>query len=79
MKDPVLITSPKNVNEIIGHHEMLHEFYSVNLKNERDIIIWFPPSYEDSHKRYPVLYAQDGQNLFSPSTAFLGKDWQVDE
>ena len=79
MKDPVLITSPKNVNEIIGHYEMLHEFYSVNLKNERDIIIWFPLSYEDSHKRYPVLYAQDGQNLFSPSTAFLGKDWQIDE
>ena len=79
MKDPFLITSHKDIDEIISHHEILHEFYSVYLKNERDIIIWFPPSYQDSNKRYPVLYALDGQNLFSPTTAFIGKDWQVDE
>lgn len=79
MKDPVLVKSPENIEEIIGNHEIMHEFYSVNLKNERDIIIWFPPSYEESNNHYSVLYAQDGQNLFSPSTAFIGKDWQVDE
>ncbi|MCZ7603440.1 MAG: alpha/beta hydrolase-fold protein [Melioribacteraceae bacterium] len=79
MKDPALITTYNNVDEIIGHHELLHEYYSINLKNERDIIIWFPPSYQSSSKRYPVLYMHDGQNLFSPSTAFIGKDWRVDE
>ena len=29
--------------------------------------------------RYPVLYLQDGQNLFDPSTAFGGVPWRCDE
>lgn len=46
----------------------------------RDIIVWLPPSYEkDKLKRYPVLYAHDGQNLFDPSTSSIGIDWQLDE
>lgn len=68
-----------NRDEIIGHVEYIHEFYSYNLKNERDIIVWLPPSYINSHKNYPVLYMHDGQNLFNPQTSFLGYDWKVDE
>ena len=68
-----------NRDEIVGHVEYIHEFYSYNLKNERDIIVWLPPSYSHSHKRYPVLYMHDGQNLFNPQTSFLGYDWKVDE
>ena len=30
------------------------------------------------NKTYPVLYMQDGQNLFNEQTAF-GKEWGVDE
>ena len=46
----------------------------------RDIIIWLPPEYgKDIDKHYPVLYMQDGQNLFDPSTAAFGVDWQLDE
>jgi enterochelin esterase-like enzyme len=46
----------------------------------RDIIVWLPPSYEKQKlKRYPVLYAHDGQNLFDPSTSSFGVDWQLDE
>lgn len=66
-------------DEILGLHEIHHEFYSRSLKNERDIIVWLPPSYASSHKKYPVLYMADGQNLFSPQTAFIGYDWKVDE
>lgn len=69
----------QNKDEIIGEVEYFHEFYSVNLKNERDIIIWFPPSYNSSFKKYPVLYMNDGQNLFDPFTSFAGYDWKVDE
>lgn len=66
-------------DDIIGHIEFHHEFYSVNLKNERDIIVWLPPSYHNSNKNYPVLYIHDGQNLFSPHTSYIGHDWRIDE
>jgi predicted alpha/beta superfamily hydrolase len=58
--------------------------YHKNFKGKgllpRDIVIWLPPSYEnEKHKRYPVLYAHDGQNLFDPSVSSFGVDWQLDE
>jgi predicted alpha/beta superfamily hydrolase len=40
---------------------------------------YVPPGYhENTLKRYPVLYMQDGKNLFFPEEAFLGHDWDVD-
>ena len=30
-------------------------------------------------RHYPVLFLNDGQNLFDPSTAYIGVDWQVGE
>lgn len=45
----------------------------------RDLVVWLPPGYEDSNRRYPVLYMHDGQNLFDPATSAFGVDWQVDE
>ena len=35
-----------------------------------------PRNYTSSQQRYPVLYMQDGQNLFSPQTAAF-RDWQL--
>jgi len=35
--------------------------------------------YENSLRRYPVLYMQDGQNLFFPGEAFGGQHWRVAE
>jgi predicted alpha/beta superfamily hydrolase len=46
----------------------------------RDVIVWLPPDYEKNKKHYyPVLYMQDGQNIFDPSTSAFGNDWQIDE
>lgn len=46
----------------------------------RDLLVWVPPDYSnDSTTRYPVLYMQDGQNLFDPNTAAFGVDWRLDE
>jgi predicted alpha/beta superfamily hydrolase len=50
------------------------------LRHKRDVIVWLPPSYaNDTHKRYPVLYMHDGQNVFDPKTSFLGSEWRADE
>ena len=46
----------------------------------RDVVVWLPPGYEaDEGRRYPVIYAHDGQNLFDPATAYTGVDWRLDE
>jgi predicted alpha/beta superfamily hydrolase len=60
----------------------LHKFASKIFANERMLRVWLPPGYDDpqnADRRYPVLYLNDGQNLFEPSTAFAGVEWQVDE
>lgn len=60
----------------------LHEFHSRTFSNTRFLRVWLPPEYEafeNSGRRYPVLYLNDGQNLFETSTSFTGVDWQVDE
>ncbi len=44
----------------------------------RRIWIYLPDDYAYSEKRYPVLYMQDGQNLFDVSTSFSG-EWNIDE
>ena len=42
--------------------------------------VYLPPGYEENVLRtYPVLYMQDGRNLFFPDEAFGGHEWQVDE
>lgn len=47
---------------------------------EHGIRVYFPPGYDENVlKRYPVLYMHDGSNLFFPSEAFGGNEWQVDE
>jgi predicted alpha/beta superfamily hydrolase len=57
-----------------------HEgFRSRFLRNQRDLIVYLPPDYDDQPSRhFPVLYLHDGQNLFDPSTSFIpGMDWNV--
>ena len=60
----------------------LHQFRSRIFRNTRYVRVWLPPGYEDpanAGRRYPVLYLNDGQNLFESSTSFTGVEWQVDE
>jgi predicted alpha/beta superfamily hydrolase len=51
------------------------------LERSRDVIVYLPPGYEEgTDLSYPVLYLQDGQNLFDAATAFVpGHDWRADE
>jgi len=58
----------------------LHELCSRIFGNMRPVRVWLPPDYDARvATRYPVLYLNDGQNLFDPATAFAGVDWHVGE
>ncbi|MGA9390374.1 MAG: alpha/beta hydrolase-fold protein [Candidatus Sulfotelmatobacter sp.] len=60
----------------------LHEFSSRIFKNTRFLRVWLPPGYdaaENAGRRYPVLYLNDGQNLFESASSFTGVEWGVDE
>jgi predicted alpha/beta superfamily hydrolase len=56
--------------------EVLPNFYSPQLDNRRDVLVQLPASYQQSDRTYPVLYMQDGQNLFDPGTSYAG-DWKL--
>ncbi|MEY3234159.1 MAG: hypothetical protein RL230_1430 [Pseudomonadota bacterium] len=49
-----------------------------SLGRARRIWLYLPPDYQGSRRRYPVIYMQDGQNLFDRATSYAG-EWQVDE
>lgn len=48
------------------------------LLRTRRIWIYLPPEYTTSRRAYPVIYMQDGQNLFDNATAFAG-EWGIDK
>lgn len=56
-------------------------FYSALLGNTRQLVVYLPPGYHaDEDRRYPVLYMQDGQNLFDGRTSFVpGQHWHLNE
>jgi len=67
---------------LTGTFQQHKKFHSSNLNNERTIIVYLPPGYEDDANkdmRYPVLYMNDGNNLFDESTSFAGVEWKMDE
>ena len=42
--------------------------------------VFLPPGYyENTLKRFPVLYMHDGHNLFFKGEAFVGNTWRTDE
>jgi predicted alpha/beta superfamily hydrolase len=60
----------------------LHQQFPSNLTDEKhDFIVYLPPMYDEQpNRRFPVLYMQDGQNLFDPETSFTkGNYWHMGE
>jgi predicted alpha/beta superfamily hydrolase len=64
-----------------GHLDRIPAFESKILGNARDVTVYLPAGYDDrDDRRYPVLYMQDGQNLFDPHRAFIpGQHWRLAE
>lgn len=44
----------------------------------QQLSIWLPPGYDNSGKRYPVLYMHDGHNLFDRRNSNFDKIWAAD-
>ena len=63
-----------------GTTHRIENFESKILGNTRNLTIYLPPGYDErDERRYPVLYMQDGQNLFDPRLAFGGNPWRLGE
>ena len=69
------------VGETVTGTVWIHRaFPSAHLTLARDVWVYLPPRYDPaSERRYPVIYAQDGNNLFSAASAFAGQEWGLDE
>ncbi len=68
----------KKVSEFDPIIVVIEEAYTVaHLDSTRKISALLPYDYHDSDKKYPVLYLQDGQNLFNPHAPF--GDWAIDK
>ena len=46
--------------------------------NERQITVYLPPGHS-AERAYPVLYMQDGQNLFDDERSFARHSWRLHE
>jgi predicted alpha/beta superfamily hydrolase len=70
---------PDSPHTLTGEFQSHERFRSRFLANERTILVYLPPGYKArAARRYPVLYLQDGQNVFDKATSF-GEEWHVDE
>ncbi len=74
------ITSFDKDHTVIGWLEIV-PFQSKIFHNTRMLRVLVPANYfspHNAHRSYPVLYLQDGQNLFDEATSPKG-EWHVDE
>ncbi|HEY5211827.1 MAG TPA: alpha/beta hydrolase-fold protein, partial [Acidobacteriaceae bacterium] len=62
---------------------VIRAFTSKVFHNTRMLRVWLPPGYwspEHRGERYPVLYLNDGQDLFDACTSIFNRqEWRVDE
>ena len=64
-----------------GRLERISGFPSQILGNLREITVYLPAGYDERDEaRYPVLYMQDGQNLFDAHRAYVpGNHWRLQD
>ena len=63
-----------------GYELQVHRDFGSRALPARNILVCVPPGYDSSRtRRYPVLYLQDGQNLFADAASPLsGRGWRLD-
>ena len=71
--------TPPRPTTLTGAFRFHPAFASRYVSAPHDVLVHLPLGYEtDAAARYPVLYMQDGQNLFDAATSFAG-EWRMDE
>ena len=71
---------PPKEPSVLGELEII-TINSKVFRNIRNLRVWLPANYfapVNRNKHYPVLYMQDGQNLFDEATA-VNHEWKFDE
>lgn len=69
---------PARPTPTVGHIERIDSFSSQWIE-DRPVDVWLPPGYSAAgDRRYPVIYAHDGQNLFDADHSFAGTAWELD-
>jgi predicted alpha/beta superfamily hydrolase len=77
---PVLDVFPHFERDEACHVCTLHQVPSSVTARGYEVRVFLPPGYdENSLERFPVVYMQDGQNLFFADEAFAGAHWRVPE
>jgi enterochelin esterase-like enzyme len=62
----------------VGRLALIEAVYSPQLDNSRNLYVYLPaPAFENSGQTFPVLYMQDGFNVFVNPAAPFGS-WEVD-
>jgi predicted alpha/beta superfamily hydrolase len=72
------IVPPRQHSASPNVHIISPDFPMPQLRRTRRVWVYLPPDYGTSTRHYPVLYLQDGQNVFDQYTSFAG-EWGVDE
>lgn len=67
-----LLTAPQG-----GRLVVIDDFPSRHVSARR-VVVWLPPGYDTGNIAYPVLYMQDGQNLFDPPRGLANAAWDID-
>lgn len=74
--------APVAVPEDLKSRLRFHPQFASQVEEEKhDFIVYLPPMYDtEPDRRFPVLFMQDGQNLFDPETSFThGNYWHMGE
>jgi len=83
----LLVATREDINDI---HPFFHSaergrildiitLQSKILNRQHSLRVYLPAGYDENTCRsFPVLYMQDGRNLFFPQEAFMGQDWGIE-
>lgn len=70
---------PPKPNHTAGQLQVHYPFFIPQLNRQRAIRVLLPRNYaKDKSRRFPVVYLNDGQNLFDPATAAF-RHWRLKE